>query len=79
MATYISCDGQPIVVNLDNCDFIKLTTDFGKYKIEFHRPSSKDNGPVLMCEWLFLTKEERKVAFDGIMKEHGSHIRTKGE
>lgn len=41
MATYVWCDGHPLIINLDNVDVIKVNGGQGYYLIEFFRSERK--------------------------------------
>lgn len=76
MASFVFCDGQQNVTNLDNTDFIRLRNVAGAYEIQFYKSqrTSKEDKAYFICAWTFRDKNERDEVMEKLIKDHGSKI-----
>ena len=76
MATYVSHNGQPHLVNLDNTDFIRRKNGSAVFEIEFYKSerTSKEQKPTYIVAWSFTSAAERDAVIDQLLREHGSTL-----
>lgn len=75
MASFVWCDGQALVVNLDRVDFIRIVKK-SAFRIEFYRSErhTRDDKPIFVNSWEFPNESKLLETLDNIVKEFGVKI-----